>query len=121
MVSDACLLVASVFKKEKIVVVTHDQLCVNGLLKIEKHRFFFDVFLCFSVFFLCFFDFLFLFCKTMCDPTLADLTHCLVSVIDEVGPRSGCSGRWLSVCLDHGGWCAGGCRRKVGRSDLGVS
>ena len=81
MVSDACLLVASVFKKEKIVVVTHDQLCVNGLLKIEKHRFFFDVFLCFSVFFLCFFDFLFLFCKTMCDPTLADLTHCLVSVI----------------------------------------
>ena len=61
MVSDACLLVASVFKKEQIVVVTHDQLCVNGLLKIEKHSFlififlFFCVFLCFSVFFSVFF------------------------------------------------------------------
>ena len=88
-VSDACLLVASVFKKEKIVVVTHDQLCVNGLLKMGKHSFwFFSVFLCFIFvcfcYFLCFFaffcSFLCLSWKTMCDPTLADLTHCLVSV-----------------------------------------
>ena len=37
-------------QKRKIVVVTHDQLCVNGLLKIKKHSFFlmfFSVFFCF--------------------------------------------------------------------------
>ena len=82
------------------VVVTHDQLCVIGLLKIEKHIgyvffFCFSVFLCFSVFFcffcvcvfffflnvfFCFFFFRCLHEKTICDLTRADLTHCLVSV-----------------------------------------
>ena len=81
------------------VVVTHDQLCVIGLLKIEKHIgyvFFsvfrcFCVFLCFSVFSVCVFFFFFkcvfllfffrcLHEKTICDLTRADLTHCLVSV-----------------------------------------